>query len=44
MFLDVGFDRNKTRVDESGDFIICVRLGFQPSTCSSSRSRAEIEE
>jgi len=44
MFLDVRLDREEIRVDESGDSLIRVRLGFQPSTSPSSRSRAEIEQ
>jgi hypothetical protein len=43
MFLDVRLDREKIRIDEGCDIFIRVRLGFQPSTSASSRSRAEIE-
>jgi hypothetical protein len=43
MFLDVRLDREKIRIDEGCNTFIRVRLGFQPSTSASSRSRAEIE-
>jgi hypothetical protein len=44
MFLDVRLYWEKIRIDEACDVFIRVRLGFQPSTCASSRSRAEIEQ
>jgi hypothetical protein len=44
MFLDVGLYREEIRVDEVCDSFIRVRLGFQPSTGASSRSRAEVEK
>jgi hypothetical protein len=44
MFLDVRLDRDKIRVYEAGDTFIRVRLGFQPSTSASSRSRTEVEQ
>ena len=43
MFLDVRLDREKIRVDGGCNTFIRVRLGFQPSTGASSRSRAEID-
>jgi hypothetical protein len=43
MFLDVTLYRKKIRIDEACDVFIRIRLGFQPSTCASSWSRAEIE-
>jgi ribosomal protein L24E len=44
VFLYVRFDGKKVLVDELGSSLICIRLGIQPSTCSSSRSRAEIQQ
>jgi hypothetical protein len=43
MFFDVRLDREKIRVDKARNPFIRVRLGFQPSTSASRRSRAEIE-
>ena len=37
-------DREKTLVDEGCDVLVSVRLGFQPSTSPSFRSRAEVEQ
>ena len=34
----------KTLVNEVCDFLIGVRFGFQPNTCSSSGSGAEVEK
>jgi hypothetical protein len=44
MFLDVSFERDKTLVDEIGDFLIRVRLSFQLSTCASARRSGKIDE
>jgi hypothetical protein len=44
VLFDVSFKWNEVLVDESGDFVVAVRLGFQPSTCASSGSRAEVDE
>jgi hypothetical protein len=44
MFLDVRLDREKVLVDEPANTFICVRLGFQPSTSASSRSRTEVDQ
>ena len=44
MFLYVGVDRKEILVDEVGGLLIAVRLGFQPSTGSSRRSRTEIQQ
>jgi hypothetical protein len=43
VFFDVGRNRNEIIVDEGGCFFGSVGLGFQPSTCSSGRRRAEIQ-
>jgi len=43
MLLDVSLDGEKIRMNEGRDAVICVRLGFQPSTSPSSRGCAEIE-
>jgi hypothetical protein len=42
VFLYVSFDGKEILVDELGSLLICIRLGIQPSTCTSSRRRAEI--
>jgi hypothetical protein len=42
MFLDVSFYRKESLVDEFGSLLIFIRLGIQPSTGSSGRSRAEV--
>jgi hypothetical protein len=44
MFLNVGFYRKEVFADELGSLLIFIRLGIQPSTGSSSRSRAEIQQ
>src|SRR5437868_344283 len=44
MFLDVSFYWKEIFVDELGSFLVFIRLGIQPSTSSSSRSRAEIQQ
>lgn len=44
MFFDVRFQRDKTLVDEVGDFLIGVRLSFQLSTCPSGRRGGKIDE
>jgi hypothetical protein len=36
MFFDVGFERDEGRVDELGNLLIGIGLGFQPSACASS--------
>jgi len=43
VFLDVGFYRKESLIDEGRDFIVGIRFGLQPNACSSSRSRAEVE-
>ena len=43
MLFDVSLDGEKIRVDKGCDTLVRVRLGFQPSTSPSSRSRAEIQ-
>lgn len=42
VLFNVCFDRQEVLVDEVRGLLICVRLGVQPSTRSSSWSRAEI--
>ena len=42
VFLDVRFYWKEILVDELVSFLVFIRLGVQPSTSSSSRSRAEI--
>ena len=37
MFLDMRFKRDEVLIDEVGGFVIGIGLGFQPSTCASSR-------
>jgi hypothetical protein len=44
MLFDVSFERDKTLMNEIGDFLIGVRLSFQPSACASSRRRREINQ
>jgi hypothetical protein len=44
MFLNVSFDWKEILVDEFGSFLVFIRLGIQPSTCPSRRSRAEIQQ
>ena len=44
MFFDVSFERNESLVDEVGDFLIGVRLSFQPSTCASSGRGRKINQ
>ena len=44
MFLDVSFYRKEILADEFGSLLIFIRLGIQPSTGSSRRSRAEIQQ
>ena len=44
MFLDVSFYWKEVLVDKLICFLIFIRLGIQPSTSSSSRSRAEIQQ
>ena len=44
VLLDVRLDRKEIRMNEGCDTLICVRLGFQPSTSPSSWSCAEIEQ
>ena len=44
VFLDVYVQGNEVLVYERRDFKVLVRLGFQPSTCTSGRCRTEIDE
>ena len=44
MFFDVCLEWDEVFVDECRDLIVAVRLGFQPSTSTSGRRRAEIDE
>jgi hypothetical protein len=44
VLLYVSFDRKEIFVNELGSLLIGIRLGIQPSTSSSSRSRAEIQQ
>jgi hypothetical protein len=44
VFFDVGFEWDKTLMNEIGDFLIGVRLSFQPSACASSRRGREINQ
>ena len=44
MFFDVSFERDKTLMNEIGDFLIGVRLSFQLSACASSRRGREINQ
>ncbi len=44
MFLNVSFYRKEILADEFGSLLIFIRLGIQPSTGSSGRSRAEVQQ
>jgi hypothetical protein len=44
MFFNVSFYRKKVFADELRSFLIFIGLGIQPSTSSSSRGRAEIQQ
>jgi hypothetical protein len=44
MFFDVGLERDESLVDEVRNFLIGVGLGFQPSTCASSRRRRKVNQ
>ena len=44
MFLNVSFHWKEILVDEFVSFLVFIRLGIQPSTCPSRRSRAEIQQ
>jgi hypothetical protein len=44
VFLDVSFYQKESFADELGSLLIFLRLGIQPSTGSSRRSRAEIQQ
>jgi len=44
MFLNGSFYRKETLADEFGSLLIFIRLGIQPSTGSSGRSRAEVQQ
>jgi hypothetical protein len=44
VFFDVSFEGDETLMNEIGDFLIGVRLSFQPSTSASSRRRREINQ
>jgi hypothetical protein len=44
VFFYVSFDGKEIFVNEFGSLLIGIRLGIQPSTSSSSRSRAEIQQ
>ena len=44
VLFDVRFEGDEILVDERRDFVVAVRLGFQPSACSSGRSRAEVDQ
>jgi hypothetical protein len=44
VLLYVSFDRKEIFVNQLGRLLIGIRLGIQPSTSSSSRSRAEIQQ
>jgi hypothetical protein len=37
MFFDVGLEWDEILIDETGNVGIRIGLGFQPSTCASSR-------
>jgi hypothetical protein len=43
-FFDVRLERDEGFVYECCGLIVAVRLGFQPSTCTSGRGSAEINE
>jgi hypothetical protein len=42
MFFDVCFERDEVVVDECRGLIVAVGFGFQPNTCASRGSSAEI--
>ena len=44
MLFNMGFYRKEVFADELGSFLIFIGLGIQPSTGSSRRSRAEIQQ
>jgi hypothetical protein len=44
MFLDVGFERNESLVNEVGDTLIRIAFGFQPSTCASGGRGGKIDQ
>jgi len=44
MFLNVRFYRKEILADEFGSLLIFIRLGTRPSTGSSGRSRAEVQQ
>jgi hypothetical protein len=44
IFLDVDFDRYKFLIDEGCKLRVSVRFGFQPSTCPSRWSGAEVNQ
>jgi len=44
MFLDVSFYRKEILAGEFGSLLIFIRLGIQPSTGSSGRGRAEVQQ
>ena len=44
MFLDVNLKRNKSLVNEVRNFLIGVRLGFQPSTGASSWGGGKVDQ
>jgi hypothetical protein len=44
VFFDVCLERHEVGVDKRSSLVIAVRLGFQPSTCASGRSGAEVDE
>jgi hypothetical protein len=43
MFFDVSFEWDEVLIDEVSGFLIGIGLGFQPSTCASSRRGREID-
>ena len=44
VFLDMGFYRKESLIDEGRDFIVSIGFGLQPNACASSRSSAEVEQ
>ena len=44
ILLEMNIERNEVLVDKGRDFGVLVRLGFQPSTCTSRRRGAEIDQ
>jgi hypothetical protein len=44
VFFDVSCERDEVLIDEVSNFMISVGLGFQPSTCASSRSGGKIDQ